>query len=90
VYFTTEGNACTTIGIGNCLITVQSSLLFQGLPRNSSPDRLIPMSQYPVGPDINIDFIQINYTISFSASATEIARRDVNGSVFINFEDITL
>lgn len=89
VYFTSEGNSCTTIGTGNCLITIKSSLMFQGLPQNNSPDRLIPMGQYPVGPDINIDFIQINYSISFAETATEIGRRDINGSVIVNFEDIT-
>lgn len=90
VYYTIDGIPCTDFGSGSCLVSVTSSFLFQGLPQNNSPERMIPIQQYPVKPGINVDFIQINYKNSFSKSNQGLVRKDVNGSVFINFEDIEL
>lgn len=89
VYYTTDGYPCATLGVGKCFISVKASFMFQGHPVYSSYHDVVPTVSYPAWDSrLTPDFLQFNYSIVYDDATPGITRKPVEGSVFINYDDL--
>jgi prepilin-type N-terminal cleavage/methylation domain-containing protein len=93
VYYKIDGSPCTTPGVNKCLLAVTILFSIQGNPQYKEPPlhTIIPMAVYPTwaGKNVKPDFMQFDYKIDFLDDGKNgIARKNLTGSVFIDFEDM--
>lgn len=90
-FFDYDGLPCQTPGVGKCMLKVLGTFSFQGVSRYGTLNHTVPEDSYPSWhPSIPVAFMRFAYKVTSlePADSSELTRRPIEGSIYINPQDL--